>query len=176
MLELGIEPGPEERQLESFESFSANALAKARYFRDRSGLSTLADDSGLRVDALGGAPGVRSRRFAPPELQAEFGIDEANNRHLLTLLRDVPLNERTAHFVCTAAIALPDEERVFAGQVDGIILEAPRGSSGFGYDPLFFVPEVGRTLAELTREEKNRLSHRGRAVRAARQWLETKMG
>lgn len=175
LLELGIEPGPDERALESLDSFSANALAKARHFRDRSGLPTLADDSGLRVDALGGAPGVRSKRFAPPELQAELGADEANNRHLLALLRNAPRQERTAHFVCAAAVALPDEERVFAGRLDGIILEEPRGRSGFGYDPLFFIPELDRTLAELTREEKNRTSHRGKAIRAAREWLETKI-
>ncbi len=170
--ELGLELTPAERELETFHSFSGNALAKARHFRDRCGLPTLADDSGLRVDALGGAPGVRSKRFAPADLLAELGTDAANNAHLLALLKGTPPAERTAHFVCTVAVALPDAERVFLGRVDGVILEAPRGSGGFGYDPLFLVPELDRTLAELSREEKNRLSHRGKAVRAARAWLE----
>jgi XTP/dITP diphosphohydrolase len=170
--ELGLEPTPSEKELERFDTFAANALAKARHFRDRSGLPTLADDSGLRVDALGGAPGVRSRRFAPAELQAELGIDAANNHYLLEQLRAVPHERRTAHFVCTVAVALPGAERVFAGRVDGLILEAARGTGGFGYDPLFFVPELGQTLAEIPRSEKNRLSHRGKAVLAARAWLE----
>lgn len=127
------------------------------------------------MDALDGAPGVRSKRFAPPEMQAEFGVDEANNRHLLSLLRDVPRERRTAHFVCVAAVALADLERVFSGQVDGVILDAPRGTGGFGYDPLFYLPDPGRTMAELAREEKNARSHRGRAMRAAREWLESRL-
>lgn len=172
LADLGLERTPAEDELERFDTFAANALAKARHFRDRSGLPTLADDSGLRVDALNGEPGVRSKRFASPALQAELGIDAANNRHLLELLRDVPREDRTAHFLCIAAVAHADAERVFAGRVDGIILETTRGESGFGYDPLFFVPELGRTLAEIGRREKNEWSHRGRAVRAARAWLE----
>jgi len=170
--ELGLEPTRAEEELEAFDSFSANALAKARHFRDRSGLPTLADDSGLRVDALGGAPGVRSKRFAPAEMQAEMGTDTANNRYLLRLLRQVPEPERTARFVCAAAVALPDVERVFLGQTEGRILTAPRGTGGFGYDPLFYVPDLGKTFAELSREEKNLVSHRGKAFRAARAWLE----
>ncbi|MGH7545155.1 MAG: non-canonical purine NTP pyrophosphatase [Gemmatimonadota bacterium] len=173
LADLGLERTPAEDDLERFDTFAANALGKARHFRDRCGLPTLADDSGLRVDALDGAPGVRSKRFAPPELQAELGIDAANNRHLLDLFQGVPPERRTAHFVCTVALALADAERVFAGRVDGRILDAPRGERGFGYDPLFFVPELGRTLAEIGRKEKNEWSHRGRAVRAARAWLET---
>lgn len=173
LLELGIAETPEEDRLERAPGFAANALAKARYFHDRTGLPSLADDSGLRVDALDGAPGPRSKRYAPPEMQAEYGVDRANNLFLLRQLRGVPDDRRTAHFYCAAAVVLDDESRVFGGRVDGVILHEPRGEGGFGYDPLFYLPERGRTTAELSPEEKNEISHRGRAVRAARDWLLT---
>jgi XTP/dITP diphosphohydrolase len=105
-------------------------------------------------------------------MQAELGADAANNRHLLERIRDVGPENRHAQFVCAAALALADDERVFIGRVNGVILDAPRGDAGFGYDPLFLIPALGRTMAELTREEKNEWSHRGRAMRAAREWLE----
>ena len=170
-LELGLEESPEEDTLEQAPSFAANALAKAHYFHDRTGLPALADDSGIRVDALGGAPGPLSKRYAPPEMQAEYGVDRANNMYLLRQLRDVPDEERTAHFYCAAAVVLDDESRVFGGRVDGRILHEPRGEGGFGYDPLFLLPDRGLTTAELPPDEKNEISHRGRAVRAARDWL-----
>lgn len=169
--ELGIAESPEEDELERAPVFAANALAKARYFHDRTGLPTLADDSGLRVDALNGAPGPRSKRYAPPEMQREYGVDRANNLYLLRQLRDVPDDKRTAHFYCVAAVVLDDETRVFGGRVDGVILREPRGAGGFGYDPLLHLPDRGLTTAELSPEEKNEISHRGRAVRAARDWL-----
>lgn len=169
--DLGIEAHAEEDELEGETSFTRNALAKARYFHRRTGLAMLAEDSGLRVDALNGEPGARSKRFAPPEMRSEQGTDRANNQYLLRLLRDVPDKRRTAHFHCVAAVVLADAERVFAGRVDGLILREPRGSNGFGYDPLFLLPERGVTTAELTVEQKNAISHRGRAVRAARDWL-----
>lgn len=171
LAELGVEEKPEEKRLEVFPSFARNALAKAQYFHDRTGLPMMGEDSGIRVDALGGAPGPRSKRYAPAEMQAEYGVDRANNLHLLRLLRDVPDEKRTAHFHCAVAIVLADASRVFAGRVDGLILREPRGAGGFGYDPLFFVPERGVTTAELTLEEKSGISHRGQAVRAARDWL-----
>ncbi len=171
LLDLGIAESAEEEGLEKAPVFAANALAKARHFHDRTGLPTLADDSGLRVDALGGAPGARSKRFAPPEMRAELGVDRANNLHLLRQLRDVPDERRTAHFYSAVAVVLDDEVRVFGGRVDGVILHEPRGSGGFGYDPLFYLPDRGLTTAELSPEEKNEISHRGRAVGAARDWL-----
>ena len=119
------------------------------------------DDSGLCVDALGGAPGVFSARFAGPQAS-----DEANNRKLLADLHSCPGPQRTAHYICV--IALAQRGRVLAvteGRVDGLILEAPRGSGGFGYDPLFFHPPLGKTFAELDPEEKFAVSHRGEAFR-----------
>lgn len=171
LAELGVEEKPEEEKLEGHISFALNALTKAQYFHDRTGLPMMAEDSGIRVDALGGEPGPRSRRYAPPEMQAAYGVDRANNLHLLRQLRDVPDDERTAHFYCAAAVVLEDESRVFGGRVDGVILREPRGEGGFGYDPLFCLPDRGCTTAELTVEEKNEISHRGRAMRAARDWL-----
>ena len=171
LTDLGVEPSRDEEGLESAPLFAANALAKAGYFNGRTGLPTLADDSGLRVDALNGAPGARSKRYAPPEMQGELGVDRANILHLLRQLRDVPDEERTAHFYCAVAVVLDEGSRVFGGRVDGVILREPRGTSGFGYDPLFYLPDRGVTAAELSPEEKNEISHRGRAVRAARDWL-----
>lgn len=169
--DLGLETRREEEELEVHSSFAANAMAKARHFHDRTGLPMLAEDSGLCVDALNGAPGVRSKRYAPPQMQARYGEDRANNLHLLRQLRDVADDRRAAHFYCVAALVLDDEARVFGGRVDGVILREPRGDGGFGYDPLFWLPERGRTTAELRLAEKNEVSHRGQAVRAARDWL-----
>jgi XTP/dITP diphosphohydrolase len=166
--ELGIEETPDEDALEVFETFEENALAKARYFASRTGELTLADDSGICVDALGGAPGVRSRRFADEEESRGLRQDEANNRHLLRLLADLPPGRRTARYVCAAALAgASGWEEVHLGTCDGVILDAPRGSGGFGYDPLFWLPEEGMTFGELPPARKNAVSHRGRAVRAA---------
>jgi XTP/dITP diphosphohydrolase len=171
LAELGVEKRPQESSLEGSTSFAQNALAKARYFNDRTGLPIMAEDSGIRVDVLGGEPGPRSKRYAPPAMQAEYGVDRANNLHLLRQLKDVPDQRRTAHFHCAVALVLDDESRVFGGRVDGMILHEPRGEGGFGYDPLFYLPERGVTTAELTVEQKNEVSHRGQAIRAARDWL-----
>ncbi len=171
--DLGIEEAPEEDALEVFDTFEENALAKARWFARKAGTLVLADDSGICVDALGGAPGVRSRRFAGAEELRGEKQDEANNAHLLRLLDEVPDDRRTARYVCAAALAWPDgREAVFTGGCDGVVLRAPRGSGGFGYDPLFYMPEEGCTFGELPAERKNEVSHRGRAVRAAMAWLE----
>jgi XTP/dITP diphosphohydrolase len=164
----GVEYDPEEEEIERFSTFRENALAKARHFAALSGLRTLADDSGLCVDALDGAPGVQSKRFSGRSDLAGAALDAANNSLLLERLRDVPRGERGAHYVCVAAIAGPGEgEVVFEGRCHGEILEAGRGRGGFGYDPLFFVPAEGATFGELDPGRKNRISHRAAAIRSA---------
>jgi XTP/dITP diphosphohydrolase len=166
--DLGVEETPEEDALEVFETFEENALAKARWFAAKTGELTLADDSGLCVDALGGAPGVRSRRFAGEEEARGLRQDEANNAYLLRLLADVPPKSRTAHYVAAVALASASgREEVFVGRCEGVVLDAPRGAGGFGYDPLMYLPEEGMTMAELAPARKNEISHRGRGVRAA---------
>jgi XTP/dITP diphosphohydrolase len=166
--EAGIPEHPEEDALEVFPTFEENALAKARHFAARSGLPTLADDSGLSVDALGGAPGVRSKRFSGRTDLRGRELDAANNALLLERLERVPAERRTARYVCAIALVAPGgAERLHRGGCEGRILEAPRGAEGFGYDPLFFLPEEGATFGELPPERKNRLSHRARAVTGA---------
>lgn len=148
-------------------TFHGNAEEKAVTCARKSGLWTLADDSGLCVDALGGAPGVHSARYAE--------TDEKRRAKLLAALAAVPPEQRGAHFFCAAALSAPSGERVIhaEGRVDGQIALAGRGTNGFGYDPLFLPAETpGRTLAELASEAKNALSHRGRALRALRPSLE----
>jgi XTP/dITP diphosphohydrolase len=166
---LGVPESPEEEDIESWETFEDNALAKARYFASMLDVAVLADDSGLCVDALGGAPGVRSRRFAPVDEARGERQDQANNRHLLALLADVPDERRTARYVCAAAVAWPElhiDEVVRTGTCGGVILREPRGARGFGYDPLFYLEDEGQTFGELPPDRKNELSHRGKAVRA----------
>lgn len=169
---LGVPPSPEEVGLERHETFAENALAKARHFHRLTGFPTLADDSGLCVDALAGRPGVRTKRFAPPELAARWGQDEANNRLLLERLRGVPEDLRGAEYRCAIAAVAGAGEAAFEGRVRGRIGSAPRGTGGFGYDPLFVLPEYGRTFAELPPEVKARTSHRAEALRKLRPWLE----
>lgn len=165
--ELGIAATPEEDAVEVFDSFVENARAKAAFYAARTGLPTLADDSGLAVDALGGAPGVRSKRFSGRTDLSGAALDRANIELLLGRLADVPDERRGAHFVCVAALALPDGGSLAAiGTVAGRIAPAPRGTGGFGYDPLFLLPDLGVTFAELSPDEKNRRSHRARAFRA----------
>jgi XTP/dITP diphosphohydrolase len=170
--DAALAESPDEDGLESFATFEENALAKARYFAARTGRLTLADDSGLCVDALGGAPGVHSRRFAPDARERGLAQDQANNALLLEMLDGVPEAGRTARYVCAVALAWPDGRgEVHRGTCDGMILSAPRGTGGFGYDPLFYLPDEGRTVGELPPERKNEISHRGRAVRQAAQSL-----
>ncbi|MGD8453724.1 MAG: XTP/dITP diphosphatase [Phycisphaerae bacterium] len=143
-------------------SFAGNARLKALHYAAATGLFTLADDSGLEVDALGGAPGVHSARYA-----GEPSNDQANNRKLLAALADVPPERRTARFRCAMAFARPGEVlRESQGAVEGRIIAEPRGDNGFGYDPLFLIPARQRTVAELPGDEKHALSHRGQALRA----------
>jgi len=141
-------------------TFAANAMKKALTLARFSEHPTLADDSGLCVDVLDGAPGVYSARYA-----GEQGDDKANNTRLVKELQTIPLNKRKAHFHCCIALAWPDGRcTTVEGQVDGLIIDQERGTNGFGYDPLFLVPEYGKTMAELPAEIKNRISHRGRAL------------
>ncbi len=147
---------------EDGETYEENALIKARAAAAASAdrYATLADDSGLSVDVLGGAPGVYSARYA-----GQGHNDAENNELLLKHLADVPAAERTARFVCTIALHLPDgREFTVRGETEGCILDEARGEGGFGYDPYFYYPPFEKTFAELSAEEKNAISHRGRAV------------
>ena len=139
----------------------ANAIKKAKAIACVTGLPAVADDTGLEVDALGGRPGVFAARYA-----GEHATYEDNCRKLLKELDGVPPAKRSARFLTVAALAMPSGEcHVTRGVLNGVITEGCVGSKGFGYDPVFFVPELGRTLAELTAEEKNRISHRAKAFR-----------
>lgn len=162
--QAGIGETPHEEAIECFERFEDNALAKARHFYGISGLPTLADDSGLAVDALGGRPGVRSKRYSGRSDLSGGALDEANNAMLQREL--APHADRSARYVCAAAYVDDEHELVRRGETSGRILELPRGSGGFGYDPYFLSSELGRTFAEVGRAEKARVSHRGRAFRA----------
>lgn len=147
--------------IEDGATFCANAQKKAVEMARFSGLLTLADDSGLVVDALGGDPGVLSARYAGAQ-----GDDKANNAKLLTEMQGIPDEQRRAAFHCVVALAWPDGRcKTFTGLISGLIMRGERGDGGFGYDPLFMVPEYGKTTAELPLEIKNRISHRGMALR-----------
>ncbi len=162
--ELGIDESVEE----TGETFAENAVAKATAYARMTGLLTWADDSGLVVDALGGAPGVRSARYAGPDAS-----DEDRYRKLLRALDGVPWEKRTARFKSVVAIATPDGDVwTTEGVCEGMIAFEPKGTHGFGYDPVFYLPELGRHMAELSAEEKNRISHRGKAAVKAREILE----
>jgi XTP/dITP diphosphohydrolase len=164
--DVGLEPLPEEDHLEPFLTFEENARSKARYFQKRSGLPTVADDSGIAVDVLGGAPGVHSKRFAPVPFGApDDERDQANNRHLLELLDGKPAGQRTARYVCVVVLDDGGEPITLRGESPGVVATSPAGSGGFGYDPLFVDAELGRTFAEISAEEKNARSHRGIAFR-----------
>ncbi len=145
-------------------TFEENALAKARYFHERSGLPTLADDSGLVVAALDGRPGVLSKRWSGRTDLAGQALDDENNRLLQEKLRGV--SDRRAAYVCAAAFVGLDRELTTRGEVRGRIIAEPRGMEGFGYDPYFMSDELGRTFGEAVRAEKARVSHRGRAIAA----------
>ena len=156
-------------------TFEENARKKAEaYSRYSPGDIVLADDSGLDVDALNGAPGVHSARYAAevPHLADNNTEDAANNARLLRELRNVPKDRRGARFVCVIAAARDGRTlETFRGQAEGVILSAPRGSNGFGYDPLFYFSEIGKTFAELSAEEKAKVSHRGAAFGKFLEWI-----
>ncbi|HXJ19089.1 MAG TPA: RdgB/HAM1 family non-canonical purine NTP pyrophosphatase [Polyangia bacterium] len=157
------ELAPEAELREDGVTFEENALAKARQAAAATGLPAIADDSGLEVDALDGAPGVYSARYAGP-----VADDDRNNAKLLEALRDVPAGRRGGRYRCVATYVDPARamELACAGRCEGEILTAPRGTGGFGYDPLFLVPALGLTMAELPLDQKNGLSHRAAAFRA----------
>jgi XTP/dITP diphosphohydrolase len=179
---LIIEPLPGIEKIsapdEDGDTFLANAATKAIYYsRFAPGELVVADDSGLEVDALGGAPGVRSARYAADSgmvdsPDANDNTDVWNNMVLLQRLADIPPSLRTARYHCTLVVARDEKViQIADGAVEGTILEAPRGTGGFGYDPLFFLPALGKTMAEIDLETKLRLSHRGRALAALLQTL-----
>jgi XTP/dITP diphosphohydrolase len=155
-------------------TFEENARKKAeQYSLHAPGEVVVADDSGLEVDALNGAPGVHSARYAAdqPHLASENTDDEANNSRVLRELRGVPAEKRTARFVCVLAAARDGKTlATFRGTAEGMLLDAPRGTNGFGYDPLFYFPQIQKTFAELSAEEKALYSHRGSAFRAFLEW------
>ena len=154
--------------VEDGRTFLENALKKARACAQATGLPALADDSGLEVDCLNGAPGLYSARFSGAE-----ATDEANNRKLLSLLEGVPEERRTARFVCQMVLYLPEGNWIQTeGYCPGIIAPEPRGDHGFGYDPAFYLPELNKTMAEISLEEKNRISHRAQALEKIRAHLE----
>ena len=148
-------------------SFEENARLKTSTLAKESGLLSLADDSGLEVDALGGEPGSLSHRYA-----GEGATDEDRINYLLSRLKDVPEKQRVARFRCVIAIAEPDGRvELCSGECRGIITNTPKGNRGFGYDPIFYLPELGKTMAELSPERKNRVSHRAKAAEKAREFL-----
>lgn len=163
--EAGVPESPIEETLEVAESFETNAREKAEYFLKKTGLPTVADDSGLEVFSLGGLPGVRSKRWAGAS-GTPLQVDQANNAELLRRLAGAPEARRRARYRCVLVLlrspfALPE---VFEGVCGGVILEEPRGTGGFGYDPLFLCDALGKTFGEASGEEKDRVSHRGQAL------------
>ena len=158
-------------------TFEANARKKAEaYSRHISGELVIADDSGLEVDALGGAPGVHSARYAADEPHAAEANtdDDANNAKLIREVKRVPPEERNGRFVCWLAAARDGKTlAVFEGKAEGVILEEPRGANGFGYDPLFYFPQIHKTFAELSAEEKAKYSHRGAAFGKFLEWYKS---
>jgi XTP/dITP diphosphohydrolase len=168
---LGLKdlPVPPPECVEDRPTFTGNAQKKARHYARHSGCLTLADDSGLCVDALDDAPGVYSARYAGV---TGPGADAANNAKLLARMEQVPDDRRQARFVCAMALATPEADLVvLVDEVHGILLRAPRGTHGFGYDPLFFFPQFNQTTAELDMATKSRISHRGKALRRMLAWM-----
>jgi XTP/dITP diphosphohydrolase len=152
---------------ESGKTFDENAAVKAKTYAKLSRLVAIADDSGLEVEALDGAPGVRSARYA-----GEGATDKERIDYLLDKMKDIPSEQRTAQFRCVIAVATPaGKVKLCEGKCDGIITFKPRGENGFGYDPIFYLPDRQLTMAELSMEEKNMISHRGKAAVKARQLL-----
>ena len=163
---------PAEDDLESGSTYAENAVLKARYFAERGGLPTVADDSGLEVDALGGAPGVHSARWAGAGAM-DVGQDARNNAKLMAALAGVPEARRTARYRCVAVFleGVDATPELVEATCEGRIVLEPRGADGFGYDPYFFCPELGLTFGEASLPAKHRVSHRGRAFRALAEML-----
>jgi len=147
-------------------TFAENARKKAIGYAKATGLWTLADDSGLVIDALGGRPGVKSARFSGAKDKDRKVVDRKNFEKVLKLLEDVPKGKRQARFVCCLCLASPEKVLIETeGKLEGVIIDEPAGENGFGYDPIFFVPKLNKTVAQLVSEEKNTISHRGNAIR-----------
>lgn len=174
--EIGLVELPAEAALETGESFEANARRKAEFFARVSSLPTFADDSGLEVFALGGAPGVHSKRWAGVSGTVEQ-VDGANNAELVRRLANVPESQRLARYRCVVVFLRTGSAAptICQGDCSGRILETPRGTGGFGYDPYFFSDELGKTFGEATPEEKDAVSHRGRALRGLAQILASQL-
>lgn len=178
LADLGVEvismreAGVSAEIVEDGETFEQNAVIKAKTVMELTGELTLADDSGLEVDALGGEPGVYSARY-----MGENTSYHIKNNHLIQRLAQVPDSQRTARFVCSIAAAFPDGEIVTTdGVIEGRIGYEEKGENGFGYDPIFVVPELGCTTAQLSDEQKNEISHRGRALRKMKEELRKRIG
>ncbi|HEX9729781.1 MAG TPA: non-canonical purine NTP pyrophosphatase [Gemmatimonadales bacterium] len=173
--EHGIWPDVAEDALEDTGSFEGNARRKAEYFAKRSGLPTVAEDSGLEVFALGGEPGVRSRRFALPTADPN-DQDEANNNELLRRLAGAPEARRRGRYRCVVVFLDRHDgvPHVFEGACAGRILDRRMGSGGFGYDPLFFADDLGKSFGDASQQEKDSVSHRGRAFRALVEWIQSR--
>ena len=158
---------------EDGKTFAENARKKALGYAKAAGLWTLADDSGLVVDALGGQPGVKSARFAGANDRDRKIIDRKNIEKLLALLKKAPKEKRTAKFVCCLCLASAEKVLIETqGEVEGVIIDTPIGENGFGYDPVFFVPKLKQTIAQLNNEKKNAISHRGNAIRKLKSILQ----
>ncbi|MEW9670805.1 XTP/dITP diphosphatase [Ammoniphilus sp. 3BR4] len=159
---VGLDQYPDCPEVEEDrETFEGNAIKKAQTICDFLQIPALADDSGLEVDAMGGQPGVYSARFAGPN-----ATDKENNDKLLKMLEDIPTGNRKARFRCVLALAVPHRPVLtWEGSCEGEIGSNPKGTGGFGYDPLFVLPDQGKTMAELTKEEKSQISHRGNAMK-----------
>lgn len=180
---LGLADFPDINEIkEDGETFAENARKKALGYAEQTGLWTLADDSGLVIDALGGAPGVKSARFSGEKETNRKLLDHKNMAKVLKLLTNIPREKRTARFICRLCLARPQDESAIKtvgkqrasperilieteGILEGFINDKEIGENGFGYDPIFFVPHLNKTVAQLTREEKNAISHRGNAIR-----------
>jgi len=177
---LGLaDVGPIDEIAEDGATFAENARKKALGYAKASGLWTITDDSGLVIDALGGAPGVKSARFSGerPQGADRTLIDHRNMAKVLDLLKAVPEERRTARFVCCLCLAGPEKVLIETeGTVEGLITEREIGKNGFGYDPIFFVPQLKKTVAQLSREEKNAISHRGNAIRKLKRLLDELLG
>ena len=153
---------------ETGDTFDENALQKASAISEELGTIVLADDSGLEVDALNGQPGIYSARYS-----GEHGNDQKNNEKLLKELENIKEEDRTANFHCSLALVGPGKEPLFVeGNIEGRILFEPQGENGFGYDPLFYIPTLKRSMAELSNEEKNKISHRAKAIENLRDHLD----
>ena len=173
-LDLSYYPEVEEIE-EDGETFIENACKKATEYARITGQWTIADDSGLQVDALGGEPGVKSARYSGEKTINDDGtlIDHRNIEKVLKLLEGIPNEKRTARFFCSLCLATPDHILIETeGTLEGLITKKEIGNNGFGYDPIFFVPHLNKTVAQLTSEEKNAISHRGNAIRKLKPLLE----